>query len=283
MGDEMAFNAEYIVTRTEGTSKSGAFLRSEMSAESPGVLLPFGTVLDLIVDTNTRWKLVRTKKGIEGFISDINLTKSPSFAVSRLLESAAYYWKIFGYGLGKEFKDPYHGYVVQMWKEVGKMPPKIGGTGAHKDRINTSHPDYPWSAVGISAIIRNAKGYKNFSYSTSHSTYIKQSINNNGIQDAPFWGFRLKDAPVRVGDLVCQWRERKQTYESAKSNAHFKSHTDIVCEIKKGYVIALGCNNSDSISLKRYSIDFQGNLLGSGGNLPGDKTVFMFMRNTCPF
>ncbi|WP_165448087.1 SH3 domain-containing protein [Rhizobium ruizarguesonis] len=171
---------DYFVTNTDG----GANLRDAPDSGAIKRNLPFGTALTSIPGSTGKWKSVETDKGEKGYVSDKNLTVPASDAIVRLIQSAAHYWEAFAYGKGKEDTSPYYDLVVEIWKELGQgMPPfkrdKKGEVLKDKngnDIYNTSHPDWPWSAAGMSAFIRRAKGYKNFQFSRLHATYIHNSI-----------------------------------------------------------------------------------------------------------
>ncbi|MGR9079530.1 DUF2272 domain-containing protein (plasmid) [Rhizobium leguminosarum] len=279
--------ADFIVTNTGG----GANLRDAPDVGAVKRNLVFGSALKELTGSVGKWKYVETDDGEKGYTSDKNLTTPESDAVVRLLQSVAHYWKAFDFGKGKEDRSPYYDIVVQMWKELNKgMPPFKTDKNGHviKDEngnsvYNTSHPDWPWSAAGMCAFIRRAKGYANFEYSRAHATYIHNSIVARKANDAsaPFWGYRLNEEPVRVGDLVCQWRKKQQDYNSAGAGAGFTSHTDVICDIKSGYLYAIGANvETDTVGRKKYTINSAGHLTGpGGGNFKSDSTVFMLMRN----
>ncbi|TAZ68244.1 DUF2272 domain-containing protein (plasmid) [Rhizobium ruizarguesonis] len=284
MGEIMV---DYFVTNTDG----GANLRDAPDSGAIKRNLPFGTALTSIPGSTGKWKSVETDKGEKGYVSDKNVTVPASDAVVRLIQSAAHYWEAFAFGKGKEDTSPYYDLVVEIWKELGQgMPPfkrdkkgEVLKDENGNDIYNTSHPDWPWSAAGMSAFIRRAKGYKNFQFSRLHATYIHDSIVARKAKNpaAPFWGYQLNEEAVGVGDLVCQWRGTQQDYKSAGQSAGFTSHTDVICDIKSGYLYAIGANvESDTVGRKKYTINSTGHLTGpSGGSFKSDNTVFMLMRN----
>lgn len=263
-----------MVTYTITNTRYGANLRPQASESSQVIVnLKFGTTLDLLQDTGTKWKKVRVLNGgdanREGFVSDKNLTKEKSPAITKLMASIAHYWDLFDRGHGKEDVQPYKNHVLKMWDELGDGRPP---------NDNTSHPDWPWSGAAISAFIRRATGYAGFKFSSGHHRYIKDSVAQReaGNQSAPFWGHRLNEAKPEVGDLVVQWRTTPRTYDFVKSimnsNTTFKGHTDVVCEIADGYLWGIGGNNSNSVGRKKYAI-------GPGGHLLAENNVFMLMKN----
>ena len=60
-----------------------------------------------------------------------------------------------------------------------------------------------------------------------------------------------------------------------KTSTTFKSHTDVVCEIRDTYLWALGANNSNSVGRVKYTLDGDGFV-----KLTGDR--FMIMKNVVP-
>ena len=261
---------KFVVTNTQ----HGANLRAQPTVSSAVIRnLPFGTLLVLDEDTGTKWKKVTVNggphDGATGFVSDVNLTVARSPAVASLLGAAAHYWTLFDRGNGKENVQPFKNFVLTMWDELpASRPPND----------DTSHPNFPWSAVGMSAFVRKAASYPTFKASSGHHRYIKDSVrarfaNDNG---APFWGFRLTERKPEVGDLVVQWRQVPRSFDFVRSVADsdttFKSHTDLVCEVKDGFLWSLGCNNGHSVARKRYRLD-------GNGHLRAENRTFMLMKN----
>lgn len=276
---------DYLVIGME----NGANLRE--SASDAGVLignLRFATRLREVAPTPTKWKHVTVTEGPlagrTGHVSATNLAPVHSEGAARLVRAAAHFWEAFDRGRGKEGdtgagstpRGPnYKAMVLAMWDALhGGRPPGD----------NTSHPDWPWSAAGMSAFVRRANeggGYDAFRFSNGHHAYIKHSVRMREAGDAsgPFWGFRLTEHKPQIGDLVVRWRGVPQTYDSVKrimsTSTGFKSHTDVVCEIRSGFLWALGANNSDSVSRVKYLLDANGFV-----KLTGDR--FMIMKNVVP-
>jgi hypothetical protein len=276
---------DYLVVGLE----SGANLRA--SPSNSGALignLRFATRCSEIAPSPTKWKQVTVLDGHltgrSGHVSDTNLAPVQSEGAALLVKAAAHYWEAFDRGRGKEYdtgagRSPpgrnYKAMVLAMWDALhGGRPPND----------NTSHPGWPWSAAGMSAFVRRAGeggGYDAFRYSNGHHAYIKHSVRmrEGGDASGPFWGFRLTEHKPRIGDLVVRWRGGVRTYEAVRTimntSTTFKSHTDVVCEIRSGYLWALGANNSDSVSRVKYLLDGNGFV-----KLTGDR--FMIMKNMVP-
>lgn len=257
---------KYIVTNVY----NGANLRA--TASESGTLLrnlPFGTSLDLVQDTGTKWKQVRVIQSgpaVTGFVSDVNLTLAKSEAIVRLIAAAAFYWELFDRGAGTEDVQPFKAEVLKMWDELGMGGPPNG---------NTSHPDWPWSAAGMCAFIRRAGGYAGFKPSTKHARYINDSIvKMKANQAAPFWGFRINEKKPEVGDLIAQWRVTRIDYDFAATHADFSSHTDVVCQVLGDSVRAIGANvPTNTVGVKVYRLNAQ-------GFLTGQRNEIAIMKNT---
>ena len=268
---------------------SGANIRSEASAGSAALgNLRFATRLREIAVSDSKWKQVEVTNGPlagkSGYVSAVNLAAVHSEGAARLVQAAALYWDKFSRGAGKEWDDGtgvtpkgpnYKKMVLEMWDALG---------GGRPPNNNTSHPNWPWSAAGMSAFVREAAkggGYAAFRYSNGHHAFIKHGVRMREEKDAsgPFWGYRLHEHRPRIGDLVVRWRGGVKTYDAVKAimntSTTFLSHTDVVCEVKSGYLWALGANNSDSVSRKKYLLDENGFV-----RLTGDR--FMILKNMVP-
>ena len=81
----------------------------------------------------------------EGFASAQFLRRPVSDVREALIAEAIREWLRFEKGLGREFDDPFAGYVGEMWRAINL---NLDG----RDR------DVPWSAAAISFMVRNA-GY----------------------------------------------------------------------------------------------------------------------------
>lgn len=248
---------------------TGANLRATPS--ETGHLLEnmrFGTTLDLVEDTGTKWKKVRVERpgpATVGFVSDVNLTVARTDAIARLIAAAAHYWDLFDRGEGRENVAPFKAHVLKMWEELGQGSPPGD---------DTSHPDWPWSAAGMCAFIRRATGYTGFVFNKKHSFYVHDSIKHrNAGTAAPFWGFRITEKKPEVGDLIAQWRVVRRDYDFAATHDDFSSHTDVVCQVLPDSVRAIGANvPSDTVGVKVYRLD-------PNGFLAGRRNEIVLMRN----
>jgi len=155
-------------------------------------------------------------------------------------------WLRFERGLGQEYSDPFYKYVGEMWKAIGQ---NLDG----KDR------DVPWSAAFISFAVRQSAQtiakYDNFKFAAAHARYIHDAISrrNRGDNAAPYWGHRLHERAPAIGDMVGRWRETPRDYDDAEKNDSFKSHCDIIVNVRPDSVLAIGGNVGQSVSLTRYA------------------------------
>jgi hypothetical protein len=196
-----------------------------------------------------------------GFVSARLLREPAGDARERLMGGAVAEWLRFAKGAGQEHRPPFHTFVGEMWREINL---DLDG----RDR------DQPWSAAFISWIVKRAgPEYAAFRFAAAHSRYIHDSIRHREAgSSSPFWGFRLHEHKVELGDLVCQWRTSRRTYDDARSSDAFFSHCDVVVEAAPGSVRALGGNNSHSVGFKTYAVN-------AGGFLKAENNVFAVLRN----
>ena len=181
----------------------------------------------------------------EGVVSQRFLRQPVADAREVLIAQAIHEWLRFEKGLGREFNDPFAGFVGEMWQRIGM---DLDG----RDR------DVPWSAAAISFMVRNAgetvPRYRRFRFAAAHARYIHDSISRRraGDTDTPFWGHRLHELRPQLGDMVGRWRETERDYDDAIVSEHFKSHCDIIVRITTEQVFAIGGNVGHSVSITGY-------------------------------
>ena len=236
------------------------------------------TIADNIVATLVKGKLVNTVAPVvaqgwvyvvtnvngtvkRGFVKAHLLRDPASTAKERLMAGAVAEWVRFDRGRGQEHIAPFFGFVGEMWRAIG-----IDLDGRDRDQ--------PWSAAFISFIARGAApDYTGFKFAAAHARYIHDAIiKREAGSAAPFWGFRLHEHRVGLGDLVCQWRETEQTYDGAKVSDAFFSHCDVVVEVASGSVRALGGNVGHTVGFKTYALNAE-------GFLKAENNVFAVLRN----
>jgi hypothetical protein len=241
--------------RSQPEVKVGNIIAVLVKAQPVTIVGPAATPGWLNVDAPVNGALLR------GFVSEGLLRDAASDAKERLIGAAIAEWVRFDRGAGKEHIAPFHTFVGEMWRAIGM---NLDG----RDR------DQPWSAAFISFIVRKAGAeYAGFKFAAAHSRYIHDSIvQREAGTPSPFWGFRLHEHKVGLGDLVCQWRTSKRTYDDAKADDGFFGHCDVVVEVAPGSVRALGGNNSHSVGFKTYAVN-------PNGFLKDENRVFAVLRN----
>jgi hypothetical protein len=128
-----------------------------------------------------------------------------------------------------------------------------------------------WSSAFISYLMKKAGAGDDFSYSKSHSVYIRDAIKNRKEKNnKKFKGFKPEEVNVNVGDLVCYPREKGVNYDTDYA---YKSHCDLITQISGNVATGIGGNISDSVSKKTYNL--------SNGKIDKKKSsgVFVVVKN----
>jgi hypothetical protein len=154
----------------------------------------------------------------------------------------------------------YAQYVVDKYCFVGGGSPSLSDIA--DDR-------YYWSAVGMSAIMKNAGYTKNeFPFAQSHSRFIRKFVaaRKSGDLSAPYWGYRFNEVggEPEPGDIVAYARTKGITATGAAklfdATSSYDSHTDVVVAKRKGEIDVIGCNVLDSVTKKTLRINSQGHI-----------------------
>lgn len=155
---------------------------------------------------------------------------------------------------GKEYQPGYAEQVGKYWKE---------GVGYNYDGYDR---DVAWSAAFISWIMKNAGAKDKFKYSSSHSTYIRDSIANRKLNlfKKPFVGFKIDEYAPKVGDLVCYSREDNPDLYDV--NTPYKSHCDLVVKKGDNYIEVIGGNVSQAVTAKKVTTDNNGYVIDKNKN-----------------
>jgi hypothetical protein len=239
-------------------------LRSTPAKEDDNIIraLPLAQEVDVIAGTaaNRWWEVKTLIDGVplSGYVSAAFLRKPVSTLKETLMSVSVAEWLRFKQGNGEEADSPFYKYVGEYWQSIGHI---------HDGR----DVGIPWSAAFISFAVRQA-GYSNFKFAAAHHFYIRDAIDKrkSGDVSVPFWGFKLNDHKPQLGDMVCQWRGTPVTFDSLPSGG-FKSHCDIIVEIRDNEVRAIGGNVGNSVSISAFQLD------ASGFLKPGK--VFAILRN----
>jgi hypothetical protein len=169
----------------------------------------------------------------------------------------------------KEFAE----YVIESYNSVGGGAPSIA---------DIQNDVYPWSAVGMSAIFKNA-GFtrKEFPFAQAHSVWIRAFVKARKTgAPALYHAFRLNEAEASpdVGDLIGYVRVSGTNFEKAQTFydkiTGYPSHSDIVVARRPGEIDVIGANVLDSVTKKTISL--------SPGGLVSDRVHhwFVVMRRT---
>ena len=134
-----------------------------------------------------------------------------------------------------------------------------------------------WSAAFISYCMREAGAGNTFRYSGGHWVYVGEAKRNRirGLRDKPFWAYRPHEAPLMLGDLICNWREQEgrnftPSYDNMDQKRNWFSHCDIVVAINGSTAKVLGGNKRDSVRIVDRRLNPDGTL-----NTSGDQRKFI--------
>ena len=246
----------------------------EVNPSNRKAVLHIGQPVEVLDGGNQDWHKIRvdlddgttegfvakviTAQPATGFVSHPSLRESVSDAREALVAAAIAQWLRFAKGQGKENIDPFFKFVGEMWKGISI-------------KLDGKDVDVPWSAAAISFMVRQAAalfpGYGKFKFAAAHSKYMHDSIvkRNKDDSSVPFWGFRLDEALPQIGDIVGRWREVPRTFQDAVVSDSFKSHTDIIISVSPDFVLAIGGNISNSVSISRYPKTASGHLSDAQG------------------
>ena len=178
---------------------------------------------------------------LHGFVHSDFLRAPLSPAKEALMQEAVQQWIRFERGAGKETVNPFFKFVGEYWQALGI-------------NLDGKDIDQPWSAAYLSFVARKA-GYTGFKFSANHARYIldAKKKREDNTTSAPFWLFRLNEQKPQLGDLLCLRRQPGITFDNLPSGG-FKSHCDLIVELREKTVRALGGNVQDSVTLSTYSL-----------------------------
>jgi hypothetical protein len=204
---------------------------------------------------------------LDGFVASKYLRQPLSRNREKLIASVREEYVRFKRGLGKEYNQPFAGYVGEMWEAIG----------LHLDGTDT---DQPWSAAAISFMVKNAgSAYSEFRFAAGHSKFIYDAIKarNEGDESKPFWGFRLHEVRPEIGDIVGRDNpdyEPVVNYDVAEHLESYRSHSDVVVRIdtENNKLIGIGGNVSDSVGTATYD-------LAPGDFLAPTRHTFVILKN----
>jgi hypothetical protein len=168
--------------------------------------------------------------------------------VSNLRNNAMEELRAWQNGLLKETDKSVLDRLTKYWKEGA------GITNWSEQRMQNE----AWSAAFISYLVKLSGGGRGFKYAPSHSTYIIDSIKNRLENNSnPFKGFKPEEVKIEVGDIVAKPR---QTGVSYNSKTAYKSHADVVTDIKNGFAETIGGNVNNSVAITKIPLTVDGKI-----------------------
>ncbi len=124
---------------------------------------------------------------------------------------------------------------------------------------------YPWSAVFISYVLKEAGAGDQFKYAESHSNYIVWARQNiNDANQPVFVAFPVEDSAVtwpQPGDILCKNRDG-MNYSLNNISSGCISHCDIVVEVDTlaRAIYTIGGNLSNTVSKRLVWLDEKGRI-----------------------
>ena len=240
-------------------------LRSGPALDPDNILgtLPLGHAVEIVSGRKVQGfvEVLTSLNGLStgGFVYASLLREALPPRREAIIQEAVGQWIRFERGKGLETEEPYFRHVGEFWRALGKD-------------LDGRDTESAWSAAFVSFAMRRA-GLDRFKFAAAHSRYILDAKRAREEQDtsAPFWLFRLEEHQPQLGDLVCAWRTHPRTFDDLPPSG-FKSHCDIVVEIRRGQVRTIGGNVRDSVADKRFVRDRH-------GFVAQQATLFAIMRN----
>jgi hypothetical protein len=230
------------------------FRSSPTTADSSNIIgsLTLAQTVELISGDPNVDRFLKVKATIggtvkEGFASAAFLRPLVSAPKEAIISAAAKEWLRFDQSNKSETDDPQYKIVGEYWQAIGLD-------------LNGNNRDQPWSAAFISFVARKA-GYDKFKFAAAHSTYVYDAVEKRSSGDtvAPFWAFNVGDHKPQLGDLVCHWRgDNPIASMDSLPSGGFKSHCDIIFEIKDTEVRTLGGNVEQTVNITSYPLDNKG-------------------------
>jgi hypothetical protein len=168
--------------------------------------------------------------------------------VTNLVNQAKEEWEFWRNGQAKEGDPSVMDRLRKYWQE---------GAGI-QNWSDEKMKEEAWSAALVSYVMKKAGAGTDWKYAPSHSTYIIDSIKNRKQNnEKPFKGYRPEEVKVEVGDIIGKPRQDGVTYDTT---GPYKSHADIVVDIKNGVADTIGGNVSNSVSLTKVPLTPDGRI-----------------------
>jgi hypothetical protein len=220
------------------------------------------TILERIGDT--RWYKVDIE-GTKGVASGAYLRSPLPPAKEALFSKTVGEWVRFNKGQSSEENEPYDTYVHKMWQAIGE---EWWGHSTYDDG-----EDVPWSAAFISWVVRKAGAkYANFAFANAHAKFGNDAIRARVMEltNRPFWGYRITEQRPEIGDIILRTRAGAApiSYDFAENHASYKSHSDIVVEVRGQVARVIGGNTGGgqgSVAMGEHDLDANGFLAPGQG------------------
>jgi hypothetical protein len=134
--------------------------------------------------------------------------------------------------------------IRDYWKSVGK--PDLSGLN-----------DVPWSAAFISWDIESAGVSRElFCPDARHTIYVERMVERARWPGAAFVPHHLNERAPQVGDLLCASRDGGGT--TLENLDRGPGHCDLVVEVRRGEVHAIGGNVANSVTRSVFPLDESG-------------------------
>lgn len=164
----------------------------------------------------------------------------------KIIDIANKEWEDWNKGKTSEKSSSMYGRLKQYWDSIGW------------DESRWTPSGVAWSSAFISYVMRKGGAGKDFKYSASHSSYIRQARKNREQKNNnPFKAYRIDETKAELGDLVCYYRGTTSS-DPFDRNSSYQSHCDIVVAKNKSNIEVIGGNVSDSVKKKVVPLDKNG-------------------------
>lgn len=155
----------------------------------------------------------------------------------------------------KETNTYIYPFLIEAWNSTKEYAGRV--TSAN---IGDYDDEMAWSAATISLWMKKS-GIKGFPSSARHSVYVTAAKEKREYgypvsqdEDTKLKLYKVSEFSPRIGDLICYSRGSKRVnYDSVYVGA--KLHCDVVIDVTKDSVIAVGGNVSDMIKETTYRTD----------------------------
>lgn len=235
----------------------------KMSGTDKWIIIGIGGVTILVLSWIYRGAIKKGAASVQEAVEE-GVSTIRNF-VNRLVSQAREEWEFWRRGDVKEGDPSTMERLRKYWRE---------GAGI-QNWSDEKMADEAWSAAFISYVMKKSGAGADWKYSPSHSTYIVDSIRNRKLNNNnQFKGYRPEEVKLEIGDIVGKPRQDGVTYDSL---GPYKSHTDIVVDIKNGFADTIGGNVGNSVSLTKVPLTPDGKIDNS--RVSGRK-YFVVIKNT---